>query len=158
MATNFRAILEALLDHEVEFVVVGGVALVARGAPRTTEDIDLCYARDELNLSRLAAALAPLQPYLRDAPPGLPFTLDAQTLKAGLNFMLTTTMGDVDLLGELSGIGGYHDVKAASSPVPLYGGSIRLLDLAGLERAKTAAGRIKDIADLAFIAELKKRS
>jgi hypothetical protein len=157
VATNFRAILEALLDHEVEFVVVGGVALVARGAPRTTEDIDLCYARDELNLGRLAAALAPLQPYLRDAPPGLPFTLDATTLKAVLNFTLTTTMGDVDLLGDLSGIGGYQDVKAASSALPLYGRSIRVLDLTGLERAKTAAGRIKDIADLAFIAELKRR-
>jgi hypothetical protein len=78
-------------------------------------------------------------------------------LKAGLNFTLTTTMGDVDLLGEVSGIGGYQDVKAASSALPLYGRRIRVLDLAGLERAKTAAGRIKDIADLAFIAELKKR-
>lgn len=110
MATNFRAILETLLDANVAFVVVGGVALIARGAPRTTEDIDLCYARDELNLTRLATALAPLQPYLRGAPPGLPFNLDAATLKAGLNFTLMTTAGDVDLLGELSGLGGYEQV------------------------------------------------
>jgi hypothetical protein len=110
VATNFRAILETLLDANVAFVVVGGVALIARGAPRTTEDIDLCYARDELNLTRLATALAPLQPYLRGAPPGLPFNLDAATLKAGLNFTLMTTAGDVDLLGELSGLGGYEQV------------------------------------------------
>ena len=157
MATNFRAILEPLLRERVEVVVVGGVALVARGAPRTTEDIDLCYARDDLNLSRLAKALAPLQPYLRDAPPGLPFTLDAPTLKAGLNFTLTTTAGDVDLLGEISGLGTYAQVKASSTPLPLYDGSVHVLGLAGLERAKKAAGRVKDIADLAFIAELKKR-
>lgn len=157
MATNFRAILEALLDENVEFVVVGGVALVARGAPRTTEDIDLCYARDEANLLRLASALAPLRPYLRGAPPGLPFILDAPTLKAGLNFTLTTTVGDVDLMGELSGLGGYEQVKAAASPLSLYGRSIDVLELTGLERAKKAAGRVKDLADLAFIAELKKR-
>lgn len=157
MATNFRAILEALIEQQVEFVVVGGVALVARGAPRTTEDIDLCYRREDGNLTRLARALAPLQPYLRDAPPGLPFTLDAQTLKAGLNFTLTTSAGDVDLFGEISGLGSYDEVKAAATPLPIYGKSVDVLDLAGLERAKTAAGRVKDIADLAFIAEIKKR-
>lgn len=157
MATNFRAILEAVIEQKVDFVVVGGVALVARGAPRTTEDIDLCYCRKDANLTRLAVALAPLRPYLRDAPPGLPFTLDASTLKAGLNFTLTTTAGDVDLFGEISGLGSYEQVKAAASPLSLYGKSVEVLDLSGLERAKTAAGRVKDIADLAFIAEIKKR-
>lgn len=157
MATNFRTILETLVDQGVAIVVVGGVALVARGAPRTTEDIDLCYRRDDANLDRLARALAPFRPYLRGAPPGLPFTLDTPTLKAGLNFTLTTSAGDVDLLGEISGLGTYESVKAASSPLTLYGRSVDVLDLAGLERAKTAAGRVKDIADLAFIAEIKRR-
>lgn len=157
MATNFRAILDALLDEGVEHVVVGGVALVARGAPRTTEDIDICYGRSDANLERLARAMKPLNPYLRGAPPGLPFIVDAATLKAGLNFTLTTSAGDVDLLGEITGLGGYEQVKAASSPLSLYGRSVAVLELSGIERAKVAAGRVKDIADLAFIAELKKR-
>jgi hypothetical protein len=157
VATNFRAIVEALLDGGVDVAIIGGVALVARGAPRTTEDIDFCYARDDANLERLARALAPLRPYLRDAPPGLPFTLDPPTLKAGLNFTLTTSVGDVDLLGEVSGIGAFDEVKAASSNLSLYGRSVAVLELAGLKRAKTAAGRVKDLADLAFIAELEKR-
>ena len=157
MATNFRTILLALFAEQVEFVVVGGVALIARGAPRTTEDIDICYRRDEGNLNRLARALSPFRPYLRGAPPGLPFELDQQTLAAGLNFTLTTTVGDVDLLGDISGLGGFEQVKAASSPVALYGGQVDVLELDGLERAKKAAGRIKDLADLAFIAEIKKR-
>ena len=99
-----------------------------------------------------------MRPYLRGAPPGLPFTLAAATIKAGLNFTLTTSLGDLDLLGEVSGLGGYDQVRSASSLVPLYGRSVAVLDLHGLERAKTAAGRVKDLADLAFIAELKKRS
>ena len=45
------------------------------------------------------------QPYLRGAPPGLPFRWDDRTLKAGLNFTLTTTLGDLDLLGEVAGGG-----------------------------------------------------
>lgn len=69
MATNFRTILDALLDQDVELVIVGGVALVARGAPRTTEDFDLCYRRDDSNLERLASALAPLRPYPLPLPP-----------------------------------------------------------------------------------------
>ena len=83
--------------------------------------------------------------------------MDQQTLAAGLNFTLTTTVGDVDLLGDISGLGGFEQVKAASSPVALYGGQVDVLELDGLERAKKAAGRIKDLADLAFIAEIKKR-
>jgi hypothetical protein len=157
VATRFRAILEALLDGKVEFVVIGGVALVARGAPRTTEDIDICYERSEGNLERLASVLAPLKPYLRGAPPGLPFILDASTLKAGLNFTLTTNVGDLNLLGEVAGLGDYAQVKASSSPLSLYGKPVDVLDLTGLQRAKTAAGRVKDIADLAFIAEPRKR-
>lgn len=98
-----------------------------------------------------------MHPYLRGAPPGLPFTLDARTLKAGLNFTLTTAAGDVDLLGEIGGLGTYEQVEAALSPLMLYGRSVDVLDLTGLERVKTAAGRVKDIADLAFIAEIKKR-
>jgi hypothetical protein len=58
------------------------------------------YARDEANISSLTSALR-----LRGAPPGLPFRWDEQTIKAGLNFTLTTTLGDLDLLGEVSGGG-----------------------------------------------------
>ena len=60
------------------------------------------YARDAENLGRTARALAPLHPYLRGAPPGLPFSLDTQTLAAGFNFTLTTAAGDIDLLGEIA--------------------------------------------------------
>ncbi len=91
---EIEKLLHALHRHKVEYVLVGGVAAAVQGATRLTFDIDLCYARNLENLDRLASALAPFHPYLRGADPGLPFSLDATTLRAGLNFTLTTEIGD----------------------------------------------------------------
>jgi hypothetical protein len=127
-------------------------------ASRTTVDLDVCYRRTDENIARLAASLAPFQPQLRGAPPGLPFRLDARTLRSGLNFTLTTLRGDLDLLGEVTGVGGYDAVAADAKVLELYGRDVRVMSLATLERAKRAAGRLKDLADLAHIAELRKRA
>lgn len=155
-APDFRRLVEALADGGVEFVLVGGVALILHGAPRTTGDLDVCYARTDENLARLSAAIAPLSPYLRGAPPGLPFRLDPKTLRAGLNFTLTTSAGDLDLLGELTGVGRYADLSSDAVKIQLYGREVSVISLDRLEASKKAAGRVKDLGDLAFIAELRK--
>ncbi len=154
--TDFEGLLRALTDEAVEFVVIGGVALVVQGAPRTTADLDICYARTPENLERLARALGPLAPTLRGAPPGLPFALDARSLRSGLNFTLDTNRGELDLLGEVPGVGGYSAVAATALPLELYGRPVLVMGLDGLEQAKRSAGRLKDLADLGYIAELKK--
>lgn len=59
-------------------------------------DLDVVYERSADNLNRLVEALGPLSPYLRGAPPGLPFAFDVATLRRGLNFTLVTTLGDID--------------------------------------------------------------
>jgi hypothetical protein len=87
----------------------------------------------------------------------LPFTLDVATLRAGLNFPLTSAAGDVDLFGELTGIGDHAVARRLSEPMTIYGREVRVLSLDGLERAKRAAGRLKDLADLAEIVEIRKR-
>jgi hypothetical protein len=70
VATDYQALIERLVSGGVDFLIVGGVAVVAHGHPRFTKDLDICYARDRANVDRLAAALAPLHPYLRGVPPG----------------------------------------------------------------------------------------
>jgi hypothetical protein len=89
-ATDCPALIRRLSTGGIEFIVVGGVAGAIHGAAHVTYDIDSVYRRTADNMSRLAAALAPVHPYLRGAPPGLPFTLDAPTLGRGLNFTLAT--------------------------------------------------------------------
>ena len=84
--TDFAALLRRLLSVHVEFILVGGVAGNVHGAARATYDIDVLYRRSSDNLARIVDALGPLEPYLRGAPPGLPFTLSVETLRRGLNF------------------------------------------------------------------------
>ena len=157
MATDYQALIERLVSGGVDFLIVGGVAVVAHGHPRFTKDLDICYARDRANVDRLAAALAPLHPYLRGAPRGLPFTLDAATLRSGLNFTLTTNCGDLDLLGELTGVGGYAELAPNAVEMEAFGHRLRFIHLDDLERAKRAAGRPQDLFDLEAIRAIRER-
>ncbi len=152
---KLQALLRQLVDHHVRFVVIGGVALIARGVQRSTEDLDIAYARDRENLDRLAGALAPIHPRLRGVPGDLPFVLDAASLRTGLNFTLETDLGPLDLLGEVPGVGSYDQVDAVASPLDIGGIPLLVLTLDGLERAKRAAGRPKDLVDLGYLHALR---
>jgi predicted nucleotidyltransferase len=149
-------IVKQLKDHGVEFVVIGGMAMIAHGSAYLTKDIDLCYHRTPSNLAALVAALAPLHPYLRGAPLGLPFRFDVPTLQAGLNFTLTTDCGDLDLLGEISGVGAYPQAVLQSQEKLMFGLPVRILSIDGLIAAKKAAGRGKDQQHVRELIELKK--
>ncbi|MCU0635957.1 MAG: hypothetical protein MUE41_13865 [Gemmatimonadaceae bacterium] len=112
------------------------------------------------NLERLAQALAPFAPYLRGAPPGLPFEWSASTLRYGLNFTLTTTLGDIDLLGEVSGGGRYPDLLPFTVSGAAFGIPLTVLSLEKLIAVKRAAGRPKDfdaIAELEVLLEERDR-
>lgn len=82
--TRFSEILHVLHNAHVAFILIGGVAATAHGSARHTEDIDLVYGRHPANIEQLAAALTPFSPYLRGAPPGLPFRWDAETIRQPL--------------------------------------------------------------------------
>jgi hypothetical protein len=150
------AFLRLLTDHQVEFVVIGGLAMMAQGSAYATYDLDLCYARSPKNIALLATTLGSLHPYLRGVPPGLPFRWDVPTIQAGLNFTLTTDLGAIDLLGEVAGLGDYEKVRAQSEGKVLFGMTIRVLSVDGLIAAKKAAGRTKDRLHLLELVELKK--
>ncbi len=153
---DFKRLLSALVEGKVEFVIVGGVAATLHGSARLTMDLDVVYARSRENIRRLVTALAPLNPYLRGAPPGLPFHFDAETVKAGLNFTLTTTAGPLDLLGEMAGGFTWDVLLKRSKFVTLFGLRCRVIDIDALIEAKIAAGRPKDlevVAELEIIRE-----
>ena len=147
--TDFEALLRALRVEGVDFILVGGVAARAHGSARLTQDLDVVYRRTPENIARLVRALAPHSPYLRGAPAGLPFRFDLKTVEAGLNFTLTTSLGDVDLLGEIVGGGGYDALVPRTLTLALFGMECRCLDLDGLIHVKRAAGRPKDLEVIA---------
>lgn len=74
MTPDLLGLLRVLSQAKVRYIVVGGVAAGMHGALRTTLDLDVVYSRDRENITRLVVALSPYHPYLRGAPPGLPFT------------------------------------------------------------------------------------
>jgi predicted nucleotidyltransferase len=152
--TDFRALLSRLAAAGVEFILVGGVAAAAHGAVRTTLDVDIVYARSPENIQRLVASLRGLHPYPRGAPPGLPFLWDDQTVRNGLNFTLTTDLGDLDLLGEITAGGGYDALSHHSVEMELFGARVRCIALDELIRVKRAAGRPKDFEALAELEKL----
>lgn len=147
--TEFSRLLETLAAHDVCFIVVGGVAATIHGSARLTQDLDVVYARDDANLSRLVEALSPRRPYLRGAPAGLPFSWETATLRAGLNFTLTTDLGDLDILGEIVGGGAYEDLLDDAIVVELGDVEFLCLGLQRLIRVKRAAGRPKDLEAIA---------
>lgn len=155
--TDFAALLRRLAAEQVEHVVIGGLAVLVHGHVRATVDLDICYARTPENIERIVRALSPIHPRLRGAPEGLPFFFDAATLRNGLNFTLVTDEGEIDLLGEVTGIGGYGDLALQAVPTELHGTSLRLMSLDDLIRSKAAAGRAKDLLDLEALRALRAR-
>lgn len=153
--TDFEQLFHALGEAAVEFIIVGGLAATIHGSSRLTQDVDVVYERSDDNLERLVAAIRPFGPYLRGAPPGLPFEWSAATLRRGLNFTLTTAIGDVDLLGEIAGGGSYMAVLPHTISVRLFGVECRCLDLAWLIRTKRAAGRVRDLEAIAELEALR---
>jgi len=155
---DLRRLLLTLHDAGVDFVLIGGVAARAHGSARVTQDVDICYSRAAANLERLVAALKPLKPYLRGAPPGLPFDWSVATLRAGLNFTLTTKAGDLDLFGEVLGGGRYEALEPHTITAEIYDRPTRILDIPWLIRTKRAAGRPRDLEVIAELEALEEES
>lgn len=161
MTPDLLGFVRVLSAAGVDFIIVGGVAAGIHGALRATLDLDVVYGRHPDNVSRLVAALEPFQPYLRGAPPGLPFRLNEETILRGLNFRLTTTLGDLDLLGEVTGGGQYEALKTSADVVELEGFRCLVVSLPKLIALKRAAGRGKDreaLAELEALLEERDRS
>ena len=158
--TQFDVLLAALVGQGVEFIVIGGVAASAHGSVRHTRDLDIVYARNPPNIAKLVAALAAHEPYLRGSAPGLPFRFDAPTIVAGLNFTLTTALGEFDILGEVTGGGLYEDLLPQTLEVEAFGVRFRCVTLPKLIALKRAAGRPRDfdaIAELEVLLEEQQR-
>jgi hypothetical protein len=140
-----RQQLETLVRHGVDFVLIGGMAGVARGSAYLTQDVDVAYERSRENLERLAGALQELDATLRGAPTGVPFVPDAATLANGANFTFDTRYGPLDVLADPAGAPSYDTLRReAGDELLVEGVRIRVASLDHLIAMKEAAGRPKD--------------
>jgi hypothetical protein len=147
--------LQILVGHGVRFVVIGGYAGRLWGSNTITDDLDICYARDRKNLEALAAALRELKATLRGAPADVPFLLDAETLRKGDHFTLSTKCGDLDCLGTPQGSDGYLDLVRGATRMSMGSIEVLVVALEDLIRMKRSAGRLKDLVELEILGALR---
>jgi len=154
---NFENLLTRLIEHQVEFVLVGGFAATAYGSTLLTQDVDICMRFSVENSMRLHAALTDLHPVHRMTPQRLPLRLTPETCKGLKNLYLDTDLGQLDCLGAIQGVGDFEQVKEQSIEVHLPAGVCRVLNLDALIRSKEAMGRSRDKESLLQLRAIRQR-
>ena len=148
-------ILQTLDRHAVRFVVIGGIAGRLWGSTTVTNDLDVCYAREDANLEAMAGALTDLDVKLRGASRDLPFRADARTLKMGDHFTFTTSAGNLDIRGTPAGSGGYAALARTATAMDVGGVTVLVAAIEDLIAMKRAAGRPKDLIEVEVLSAVR---
>lgn len=154
-----QQILSLLVENKVRFIVVGAYAAIAHGAQYRTDDLDICHERSPSNYKQLMAVLRPIRARLIDMPAELKAPFEERSLAQGTNFTLITDAGRLDLLGELSAVGGYRELFPSSTEIEVAGITCRVASLELVIRSKEAANRPKDrqvLPELRALLEVRK--
>lgn len=146
MAAEFTPdrILRVLVDHGVEFVVIGGLGALTHGSPFPTRDVDITPDRAMDNLQRLSGALSELDARIRAGDESVPFAHDARSLADAGVWDLRTRHGDLDISMVPSGTEGFDDLIRDAQDVDILGITVPVASLADIIRSKQAANRLKD--------------
>jgi hypothetical protein len=147
-------ILEVLVRHEVDFVLIGGLAATAHGSPIPTRDVDITPKKDAQNLGRLSEALTELDAAVSSDDEALPFSHDAESLAAAGVWNLRTTFGDLDLSMIPTGTQGYDDLVQDATKIAILDVVVPVASLADIIRSKQAANRPKDQRVLPVLREI----
>jgi hypothetical protein len=149
-APRFVEILRVLSRHEVEHILVGGMAAILEGAPVSTFDMDIVFLRTDENLRRLLAALLELDARYLD-PAGRHIVPDAGKLASLRMHRLVTSWGPLDVLETIGKGLSYADLAGDTRVSDLEGASVRILGLETIIRSKEQANRDKDRATLPIL-------
>jgi len=153
---HLGALIKRLVSHGVDFVVVGGIAMVGHGSARITRDLDVCYATDPANLEALGGALVELRARLRGVDDDVPFAPDSQTLRRTTILTLDSVDGWIDLLVSPPGAPAYEQLRSHAERVTIDGVAVLIASLDDLEAMKRAAGRPIDEIDLEEIEVIRR--
>jgi hypothetical protein len=155
---HLERLLRHLVDGGVDFVVVGGVAVVVQSTPRFTGDLDIAYALGGDNLERLGNVLVSLKAQLRGIDGDVPFVADGRTLAKTRLLTLTTSEGNLDLLAEPDGSPEYAILRRRASRIDVDGIEVLIASIDDLIAMKQTVGRPKDLIDLESLEIARDRS
>jgi hypothetical protein len=148
-------LLAKLIEADVEFVLVGGLAASIHGSSLTTRDVDVCCRFTEANLMRIQRALESLRPVHRMRP-DLPLALTPEQCASLKNLYIKTDLGILDCLGAVLGVGDFDEVARHCTAIELPIGMIRILDIDTLITAKEAMGRPHDLITIEQLKAVKR--
>jgi predicted nucleotidyltransferase len=153
---DVREILRRLVSAGVDFVVIGGIAVLLHGYPRLTRDLDIAFAYDDVNLETLGRCLIELEARLRGVDEDVPFVPDKGTLRGIELLTLETSAGWLDVHRLPRGVAGYERLRRNAERVDLDGFSVLVASPDHLIAMKRAAGRPQDQIDVAALEAIKR--
>ena len=148
---NLEAMLDRLSSGGVDYVVIGGIAMVAHGSARLTRDLDIVFAPDRRNLEALGDVLVDLGARLRGVEEDVPFVTDAATLAKVELLTLTTSLGWLDVHRRPGGAPPYATLRRNAEPIDLGRHSVLVASPADLQAMKRTAARPQDMIDLQYL-------
>lgn len=153
---DFEGILRSLVESNVRFVLIGGLAMIAHGSANLTRDIDCLYERSSENIQRIVDGLRASHPKLRTSREAIAFPWDEEFFRNVLNMTLTTDLGSLDLLAEAPGVDDFEQLWRRAREMRLFGLPVRVASIDDLIRMKRATGRPKDAEHAMQLLALKK--
>jgi predicted nucleotidyltransferase len=154
---NPNQLLQFLLENNLDFVLVGGIAAVVHGSAQVTQDLDICLLTKSGAVEELRRILAQLHPKHRMTPQKLSFLTEPRDISSINNIYLDTDLGPLDILSEIKGVGSFERVKKDAITAKVFGFSCKVISLDDLIAAKKAMGRTKDQAALVELLAIKKK-
>jgi predicted nucleotidyltransferase len=146
---SFDELLRRLAEADVQFVVVGGLAVNAWGVVRGTKDVDVVVAPDVENLKRVAEVAVAAGGHVQQGEALLASSISiTSALASGEQVAIETDLGRLDIVQGLDGVPSYEELRPRATEAEILGVTVAVCSIEDLRAMKRAAGRTRDLADL----------
>lgn len=152
---NFEKLIKLLLENNVEFVLIGGFAATVHGVSLLTQDLDICVPFSLENNKRILDVFKNYHPIHRSNK--TLFNETPESLAKFKNLYLSTDLGSIDLLGFVSGLGGYSETLSHTIEIEIFEHKCRALDIDALILSKKSMGRPKDKETIIQLKAIKEK-
>jgi hypothetical protein len=154
---DLRELFRILAEHDVDYLVIGGVAAQVHGRRRTTKDLDVTPAPDRANFDRLEVALIALDAHPVELGPSAPTPTAEQLRLAPVVPPLATRHGELHILNEVPGAAAYAVMRPRALTTDVDGIALHVVGVDDLIRMKQTSGRPGDIEDIEAITAVARR-